>query len=166
MTPGQQVFLWGVAICIPVAMAMRNHRLSALGISTMVLLGWVLSRFISVFYAPPESMAWYPVMDAAFGALVFLSWHRERAWWKLTLVGLYLVQLAAHAAFWLSYPPPGATEYEKALTVYRYTGVTNIPFALELLTLAWAGGADGLARYLGAWLSGGAGPPRDARPAK
>lgn len=165
MTPSQQVILWGVAVCVPVALAMRNHRLSALGIATMVLLGWALSRVMSLFYDPPESMAWYPVLDLMFGALVYVSWRQEHAWWKLTLIGLYLVQLAAHAAFWLAYPADG-TEYEKAVTVYRYTGVTNVPFALELLTLAWAGGLDGLARRLGSWVFGGPSPPRHVGPAE
>lgn len=156
-----QVALWGAASLLPVVMAYLTHKLAALGLSTMLLLGWCFGRVLGALYSTPESMALYPLIDATFGALAFLSWRQGREAWKLVLVGLFVTQCAAHAAFWLAYEQT-ATRAAAFAILYSYVSTNNVLYALELLTVAWAGGVRDLARRLLDGLPGRAGPHHHA----
>lgn len=156
-----QVALWGLASAVPVVLAYLTHKMAALGLATMLLLGWCLGRVLGALYTLPESVGLYPLIDAAFGLLAFASWRQERAPWKLVLVSLFVFQCAGHAAFWLAYPG-GLSTGKSAEIVYRYLASNNVLYGLELLTVAWAGGVGDLARRVFSSLPRGAGPRHHA----
>lgn len=151
MSASLQIALWGAAACAPVVLAYAMHKLPAMGLATMLLLGWCMGRVFGMIYTPPESMAFYPVIDLLFAGLAFWSWRQERAAWKLVLVGLFGGQLAAHSAFWLAY----TTDAQSGQLLYRYVFTNNVLFALELLTVSWAGGIGELAGRARDWVSRG-----------
>lgn len=159
-----QVALWGIAAVAPVAIAYRYHRLPVLGLATMLVLGWCVGRLAGAFWEAPDGMRIYPLMDAVFGALAFMAWRHERAWWKLVLVGLFLGQSALHAAFWLAYPPNGYPPEVAGPILYRYVVANNVLFACELLCVAWAGGLDEWGRSVRHYLSGRPDPFRHVGP--
>ena len=158
MNTAVQVALWGLATCFPVVLSLMTHKLPALGLSTMLLLGWAFGRLMAAFYGAPASMAMYPVMDALFGALAFMSWRQQREFWKLAMVGLFVAQCCGHVAFWLAYPEGGVPPDLAHDVIIRYIVANNVCFALELLCVAWAGGIGDVARDLGRWVSDRAGP--------
>lgn len=134
MTAELQTTLWGVAVMIPVVLNIATKRdADALGISAMILLIWTISRVFWALYTPPESMAWYPVIDSLAAGTCLTAWVTIRRWWKLALVVLFTTQCVLHAAFWLTWP-----EYQSLL---RYVVANNILFALELLCVAAPGGS-------------------------
>ncbi len=134
MPAEHQIILWGVAACTPVVLSFAFKRLLALGVATLLLMGWVLARVISVFWGPPESMVLYPLLDALFGAITFAAWKRRAEPWLIVLTGLFLFQCVLHAAFWLAYPAPRS--------LYVYVVANNAIFALELLTAGWGASRD------------------------
>lgn len=166
MSPGAQIALWGAFAVAPVLIAYRYHRLAALGLSTMLVLGWCTGIVSATLLGEVEALHLNPIMDAVFGALAFLCWRQERAWWKMALVCMFVVQCALHAAFWLAYPQNGFPPEVAGPILYRYTVANNVLFACELLCVSWAGGVDEWGRRVSAALFGRLGPFRHAGPAK
>jgi len=145
MTAELQIALWGAATCGPVLLNTATKRSAdALGLSSMILLTWVMGRVLNALYTPPESMSLYPVIDMLAGATVFSAWATRPRWWKLALVALFTAQCALHAAFWLAWPSPGS--------LVRYLWVNNSLFALQLICVGAPGGGQ-LARDTLAWMS-------------
>lgn len=145
MSAELQIALWGVAVCTPVLLNIATKRSAdALGLSGMILLMWVMGRVLGAVYTPPESMSFYPVMDAMAGATAFYAWSSDRRAWKLGLVILFTAQCALHVAFWLAWPSPGS--------LLRYLWVNNSLFALQLICVGSPGVRD-VARRLVGWLS-------------
>lgn len=132
MSVGIQIMLWGIAVSIPVIVNLLAKRSDALGLSAMLLLTWVFGRITGALYSPPESMALYPVVDAACGVTAFIAWRTHRAPWKLALVGLFVLQCCTHLAFWVAYPTDNAS-------LWRYIAINNLWFSLELVCVAGGG---------------------------
>lgn len=166
MSAGAQIALWGAFAFAPVLIAYRYHRLAALGLSTMLMLGWCSARVSAALLGPMEALHLYPMLDALFGALAFLCWRQRREWWKMALVCMFVVQCALHAAFWLAYPQDGLPPEVAGPILYRYTVANNVLFACELLCVSWAGGVDEWGRRVRAALSGRPSPFRHAGSAK
>lgn len=155
MTPGAQIALWGLAAMAPLLLNLiTRSRADAVGLAFMLLAGWLLGRIIAALAAPPESMQWYPLVDAVAGALTFRCWQKRPEAWKLVVTFLLIGQCTLHASFWLSGPAPGA------LTLYLVAN--NTLFALQLLTVASPGGRR-VARLLLPRLSDLAGGHRHPR---
>lgn len=132
MDIGIQLMLWGIAVSIPVIVNLLLKRSDALGLSAMLLLTWVFGRISGALYSPPESMALYPVVDAACGITAFVAWKTKKAPWKLALTGLFIVQCCTHLAFWVAYPTDNAS-------LWRYIAINNLWFGLGLVCVAGGG---------------------------
>lgn len=166
MTEAGQIAVWGIAAAVPVAIAYAHHRLAAMGLGTMLVLGWCAGRLAGALLEPTDAVRLYPVMDAVFGALAFLAWRQKREAWKMVLVGLFMTQCTLHAAFWLAYPPDGVPPEVAQPILFRYIVANNLLFACELFCVAWAGGVDEWGRRVRALLFGRPGALRHARPAE
>lgn len=166
MSASVQIALWGVAAALPVVIAYAHHRLPAMGLGTMLVLGWCVGRLSGALLEPTDAVRLYPVMDALFGALAFLAWRQKREAWKLVLVGLFMTQCTLHAAFWLAYPVGGIPPEIAQAVLFRYIVANNMLFASELICVAWAGGVDEWGRRARALLFGRPGALRHVGPAK
>lgn len=156
-----QLVLWGVAAAAPVILSWVTRRLPVQVVATMLLGGWCVGRVLGAFLDPPESMMANPAIDLVFGVAIFMFWRKDREVWKLVIVGLLIGQCAAHAAFAMAYDP-GLSPLAEWEVVTRYKAANNVLFALQLLTVTWAGGLDELVRRLRARLPGRARSGRHA----
>lgn len=139
-----QLLLWGVAVCLPVMLNIMTKRVDAVGLSAMLLLTWCFGRITAALYSPPESMTFYPLVDAACGVTAFAAWVTRRAWWKLALTGLFGLQLALHASYWVSW----VIDPTDKAALYTYVLANNLVFASELL-LVGGGALVDVARGIG-----------------
>lgn len=168
MTPQQQVLAWGLATATPLIINAATRRgPDAKGLSVMLLWIWVACRVCGALYTPPESVQWYPLMDVMAGAVCLAAWRTERALWKLVLVGLFVLQLAGHTAFWIHVLRVGWPGAKDDGGFYRYVAINNTLCALELLTASSPGVwhvarrfGDRLSRHLGQGRQSGAQPWR------
>jgi hypothetical protein len=149
MTAELQIALWGAATVAPLALNIATKRdTDALSLSCMIVLIWTLGRVFGALYSPPESMTFYPVIDAAAGLTALSAWLTQKAGWKLALACLYVGQSIAHVAFWAAWPSEGS--------LLRYLWVNNGLYALQLLCVAYPGGRHVVALMALSWVSGGA----------
>lgn len=161
MSTEAQIALWGLATCAPLLVSWSARRLAAQSVATMLVVGWCVGRISWAFSSPPAHALISPFMDLVFGVIVFRQWQRDRAWWMLCVVALFMSQLSAHAAYLLAFPEHG-TPYQKWFATNRYTVANNVLYALQLFVVAWAGGLDGLVRRLCAGVLGRLGRHRHA----
>lgn len=82
-----------------------------------------------------------PLFDLAVGLAAVAAWVERKSGWARSLVVLTFLRLTAHAANWLT---------DSAFFV-GYAHVLNALFALQLIIVAGAGGADAR-RRLSDWL--------------
>ena len=132
--------VWGVGLSYA-AWRLDAHRFGdLLACSGLLATTWTISFILTQFYSPPNSWIFYPVMDAAVGGAVMFAWFSKRARWKLVLVLLFLLQCIMHVAFWLHRERPYSVQW-------TYAFFLDLTFALQLLTVAWPGGA-----HVAAWI--------------
>lgn len=107
----------------------------AVNLSMMVLIFWVVTNFMALIFDFPTSKVLHAAIDfIGLGASVRL-WRHDRAIWKLTLAGLFLIQLGLHGAFWVDWSTHPAAEL-----AYNYIRNINIVWLAELAVVAWPGG--------------------------
>ena len=93
MNESAQILSWALGVSIVVGVNLFNRKdPDALGLSMMLLIMWVISNVLAAFYAPPDSMRLYPFMDLAGGLTAYVAYKTRKAWWKLGLAYLLLIQ--------------------------------------------------------------------------
>lgn len=132
MSTELQIILWGALCYVVLGLTIVTKRdADTKGVAGMILVGWLVSRAVGVFYAAPDSMWFYPVQDGVFACITGAALISRRTWWKLTLTCCFLLQLCLHTAFWQAW----YNGHHEALPFYRE--VNNGIFSLELLTVSW-----------------------------
>lgn len=90
---------------------------------------------------PPASMVFYPLQDAISVVMCVWAYMRQRATWKLCLLGCFIAQIVGHAVFW-------GSRDGSIFALYTYTVWNNLGYLLTMLALALAGG-----KHVGSWVA-------------
>lgn len=133
--------LWGAAALLPVLVNTAAHRVNpcrytdAMGLSLMLLFSYGFYN-LSLIAPPgqPQNMTVLPFWDLLALAITMVAWGVRPRIYKLALASLFMFDLACHAAFWLSWPQPNQP--------YLYKAALNVGFAMQVVTLAFPGGAE------------------------
>lgn len=120
-----------------------------MGISVMFSLVFVTANLIVTLYGFPESILAFPVLDLSLAAMIYRASLRNRAWWKIGLVGTLVMQLVLHLSAVFAWKTGGLTQG----SLYQYVVGVNVVYILQLGILALIGGGYVVGR-VGRVLSG------------
>lgn len=140
MSDTLQLLFWCVAAVAPLVVNKAAQRLErdrfgdAVGLSMMMIFSWSIYNLMAASPpGKPQNLAGLSFVDLMFLCAAVAAWVRRPKAYKIILAGLFLVQIAAHCAFWVAGGPNHM--------LYAYLSILNGVFALQLLTVAWPGGA-------------------------
>lgn len=155
-------FAFACGACLLICMAaayMRTGALNLFGAASFVFVMFWVSRAVSASLSPPWSLAHYPVQDVAMLGLMWATWQKPSAMWRVAVSFLLLLQLGFHAGYWALYVA-GATDVHtlRGYILFNNLGMAGILLALSLQGVGhvlagiadlrrsepvlWAGGVD------------------------
>lgn len=146
------------------AWAARSDKMrfvDALGVSVLLCASYLFSNALTKLVGWPDTMAWFPFLDAGFCLLLFVNWRKHPEAWKVTVMWAVVFQMICHVAAIYLWKTGGLTAWGQ----YVYASLLNGAFVVQLLAVGSVGIGHALARLRH---SGGAlwrrSPDADARP--
>lgn len=118
----------------------------AWGVSLMLCVTYALSNIVVGLFGWPETIVWFPFIDALFATMLFYNWRKDRRAWKVVVMSAVAFQGAAHVvaiAMWKAGVLTGGS-------LYIYAVIMNGAYIVQLLANGGVGLAHALSR-LRAW---------------
>jgi len=112
----------------------RRH-VDALGVSLMLVVSFILTNVLEVTVGWPDMVVWFPFMDAAFCAMLYVNWRRHPRAWKAVVMASLVAQLVAHFGATVLWESDQLTRSG----TYLYATFINGAFALQLLATGSVG---------------------------
>jgi len=146
------------------AWAARSDKMryvDALGVSVLLCASYLFSNALTKLVGWPDTMAWFPFLDAGFCALLFVNWRKHPETWKVVVMWAVVFQMVCHVVaiyMWKTGTLTGHAQYAYAIMI-------NGAFVVQLLANGSVGIGHALARlrhYCGGFRRGPA--DADARP--
>lgn len=107
----------------------------AMGVSWLLCTSYLLSNVLTKTVGWPETMAWFPFVDALFCAMLFHNWRRHPKRWKVIVMWAVVFQMLAHVVAIYEWKTGGLT----AGGMYIYAVLLNGAYIVQLLAVGSVG---------------------------
>lgn len=116
--------------------AHRDRKLvDAMGVSLLLGTSYLLSNVLVKTVGWPDTIAWFPFVDAGFCAMLFHNWRKHPKAWKVTIMWAVVFQMVCHVAAIYEWKTGGLT----AGGMYVYATLLNGAYIVQLLALGSVG---------------------------
>lgn len=128
--------------------ASRDRRLvDAMGVSLLLCTSYLLTNVLTKTVGWPETIAWFPFIDAGFCAMLFANWRKHPKLWKVIVMWAVVFQMLSHVVAISEWKGGGLTHGE----MYIYAVLLNGAYIVQLLALGSVGLGHVLASLRSWW---------------
>lgn len=114
----------------------------AYGVSILLCISYLASNITVGMFGWPDSIVFFPFLDAGFCWLLWRAWKQSRKGWMAVVMSLVCLQLSMHVVALYTWKTGALTQGG----LYAYASLLNGAFILQLLTVGGVGLAHAVRR--------------------